>query len=79
MNKRPPTLIHLKKQINELINTEGPDALCFYYVSCNSQFISDMTLHSWRIKENNFVTTDIYKSPRLRHTFARFIARLFRI
>jgi len=79
MTQRPPTLIHLKKQINELIAEEGPDALCLYYVHCNSQFISDMTLHSWRVGENQFVTTDIYKSPRLRHSLARFVARLLRI
>jgi len=40
---------------------------------------NNMTLRSWRIKENNFVTTDVYKSPRLSHTLARFIARLLRI
>ena len=36
-------------------------------------------LTSYRVRKNNYVTVDIYKSPRLRHTLARFIARLLHI
>lgn len=36
-------------------------------------------LTTYRIKKNNFVTVDIYKSPRLRHVLARFIADLLGI
>jgi len=38
-----------------------------------------MSLQSYRIGKNQYVTTDFYKSPGLRNSFARFIARLFKI
>ena len=34
-------------------------------------------LNSFRIRPNNFVTIDSYKSNRIRHRLARLIVRLF--
>ena len=38
-----------------------------------------MTLTSYRIAANNYVTVDIYKSPGLRNKLARFIAKFLHI